>query len=149
MLQSQELTSALHKWAEVFMKRSMRDHRKFMCETGLSLTQLGTLMYLYHHHSCGVSQIADYLGITNAAASQMIQRLVEQTLIARTEDPNDRRAKLLTLTNNGHTLISQGIEARRHWLENLTIALSPEQQANIITALSDLTEAATKMDEQG
>ena len=143
---NQQLSAALREWAELFMRRSMRDFIHFIKENGLSTTQLNTLMRLYYHDACPVSEIGDHLGITNAATSQMVQRLVEQGLLARTEDPSDRRVKQLTLTAEGRALIDQGIEARRRWLEDLTTALPAEQQTNIITALADLTNAARRLD---
>jgi len=146
MLANQQLSAALREWAELFMRHSMRDFIHFIKETGLSTTQLNTLMRLYYHHACPVSEIGDHLGITNAATSQMVQRLVEQGLLERTEDPTDRRVKQLTLTAEGRALIDQGIEARRRWLEDLTTALPAEQQTNIITALADLTSAARRLD---
>jgi len=146
MSANQQLSAALREWAELFMRRSMRDFIHFIKETGLSTTQLNTLMRLYYHDACPVSEIGDHLGITNAATSQMVQRLVEQGLLERSEDPTDRRVKQLTLTAEGRALIDQGIEARRRWLEDLTTALPAEQQANIITALADLTSAARRLD---
>ena len=143
---NQQLSAALREWAELFMRRSMRDFTHFVKDNGLSTTQLNTLMRLYYHSACPVSEIGDHLGITNAATSQMVQRLVEQGLLERAEDPTDRRVKQLTLTAEGRALIDQAIEARRRWLEDLTTALPAEQQANIITALSDLTSAARRLD---
>ncbi len=141
-----QLSAALREWAELFMRRSMRDFIHFVKEHGLSTTQLNTLMRLYYHNACPVSEIGDHLGITNAATSQMVQRLVEQGLLERTEDPADRRVKQLTLTAKGRALIDQAIEARRRWLEELTTALPPEQQATIVTALTNLTSAARRLD---
>lgn len=146
MSSNTQLSAALREWAELFMRRSMRDFIQFIKDTGLSTTQLNTLMRLYHGGSCDISTVSDHLGITNAATSQMVQRLVEQGLLARTEDPTDRRVKQLALTITGRSLIEQGIEARRRWLEELTTALTPEQQANIVTALADLTQAAQAVD---
>ncbi len=68
-------------------------------------------------------------------------------LIVRTEDPEDRRAKQLALTQKGRTLIEQGVEARSKWVEGVTDALSTEQQNMIISALILLTAAAQKTTE--
>jgi len=73
--------------------------------------------------------------------------LVQLDLIERTEDPEDRRAKRLALTQKGRALIEKGIEARSKWIEGLTDALTPEQQNMIISALTLLTEAAQKTKE--
>jgi DNA-binding MarR family transcriptional regulator len=127
------------------MHRSMRDFKRFMDETGLSFSQINILMRLVHGGSTSVSEIGEQLGVTNAAASQAVDRLVGLGLIERTEDPEDRRAKRLALTNKGRTLIKQGIDARIKWIEGLTDALTPQQQNMIVSALTLLTEAARNM----
>jgi DNA-binding MarR family transcriptional regulator len=140
------LTEVIRDWSEVFMHRSMRDFRRFMDETGLSFSQINILMRLVHGKSFGVSDIGEQMGITNAAASQAVDRLVQSGLIERTEDPVDRRAKRLALTPKGRELIEKGLEARGKWIEGLTGALTPEQQNMIISALILLTEASRKME---
>jgi DNA-binding MarR family transcriptional regulator len=142
MSPTKELTEVIHEWSEVFMRRSGRDFKRFMDETGLSFSQLNVLMRLYHGGNSGVSDIGEQMGVTSAAASQAIDRLVLLGLIERTEDPKDRRAKRLALTPKGRTLIESGIDARSRWVEDLTDALTPEQQSLTILALTLLTEAA-------
>jgi DNA-binding MarR family transcriptional regulator len=147
MSPTKELTEVIHEWSEVFMNRSGRDFKRFMDETDLSFSQISVLMRLKHGGNIGVSEIGDQLGVTNAAASQAVDRLVQLGLIERTEDPDDRRAKRLALTQKGRTLIEKGIEARSQWIEGLTDALTSEQQNMIISALILLTEAAHKTKE--
>jgi len=139
-------SDVLSEWVCVFMRRSMRDFMQSMKDSGLSMPQLSTLMRLYYHENCGVSEIGSQLGVTNAAASQMIERLVRQELLERTEHPTDRRAKQLKLTPKGRALMVKVIETRRRWMEALTTALTREQQTAIITALTSLTEAARKLE---
>ncbi len=141
------LTEVIREWSEVFMHRSMREFKRFMDATGLSFSQINILMRLFHGGSAGVSEIGDQLGVTNPAASQAVDRLVQLGLIERTEDPEDRRAKRLALTQKGRTLIEKGVEVRSQWIEGLTDALTPEQQNMIISALTLLTEAAHKTKE--
>jgi DNA-binding MarR family transcriptional regulator len=142
------LTEVIREWSEVFMQRSMRDFKRFMDTTGLSFSQISILMRLVHSGgSTSVSEVGEQLGVTNAAASQAVDRLVGLGLIERTEDPEDRRTKRLELTQSGHATIEKGIEARSQWIEGLTNALNPEQQNMIILALTLLTEAAQKPNE--
>jgi DNA-binding MarR family transcriptional regulator len=98
-----------------------------------------------HGGTPGVSAIGDQMGVTNAAASQAIDRLVGMDLIERTEDPDDRRSKRLALTQKGRTMIERGIEARGKWIEGLTDTLTSDQQNMIISALTLLTDAARKI----
>lgn len=146
MSSSRELARALHEWAEVFMGRSIQEFVRLSKTSGLSMPQVGTLMSLYHGKMCGVSDVGADMGVTNAAASQMVDRLVQLGLLARVEDPDDRRAKRLTLTRKGREFVQQSIEARMRWLDELSKVLTPERQAAIIAALGHLTEATRKID---
>jgi len=146
MPDSDRFTTLLHDWAEVFMRRSMHDMVKFSKNSGVSMPQLSTLMRLYHQGACGVSDIGSHLGVTNAAASQMIDRLVQQGLLERSEDPNDRRVKHIQVTPKGRRLVDDGIGARRLWMEELTTELSAEDQELITRALILLTEAARRLE---
>jgi DNA-binding MarR family transcriptional regulator len=145
MQSSKQLTAVVREWAKVFMHRSGRDFKRFMDETNLSFSQISVLMGLMHKGNIGISDIGGQLGVSNAAASQAVDRLVQMDLIERNEDPEDRRSKRLTLTREGYRLVKKGIEARGKWIERLTDTLTPEQQNMIISALTLLTEAAQKL----
>lgn len=143
---SEEFSQVLHDWSETFMRRSMHEFIQFSKDSGLSMPQIRTLFHLRHDSSCGVSEIGDLLGVTNPAASQMIDRLVLNGYIERTEDPTDRRAKRLNLTDKGRGIVNESIEIRTRWLEKLTDALTLEEQKSIISALVILTKAAKDLD---
>lgn len=128
------------------MGRSMRDFGAYMRNHGLSMPQVLLLYRLYYQGQCGVSDIADHLAVTNAAASQTIERLVQQGLLDRSEDPNDRRAKQIALSPAGRALMQESIEARVRWMAELTTVLSPEEQDTIVAALDALTSAAIRLD---
>jgi len=144
MLRSEVFSNVVRDWAKVFMNRSMHDFKRFMEDTGLSFSHINILMRLYHGGNCGVSEIGEQMGITNAAASQTVDKLVQMGMIQRTEDPQDRRAKLLELTEAGRALIEKGVDLRGKWIETLTDDLSVEEQEMITSALIILTKAARK-----
>jgi DNA-binding MarR family transcriptional regulator len=145
----ERFTQVLRDWSEVFMHRSMTDFKRFMDDSGLSASQVNTLMRLHYRGACSVSDLGAHAGISNAASSQMIDRLVGMDLLQRSEDPNDRRNKVIALSPQGRAMIEQGIEARRAWMEQLTTALSPEEQQAIVTALTLLTHAARQLEQEG
>src|SRR5918997_6478114 len=57
----------------------------------LTLTQIKILMLLSRHGNVSGGELAGLLGVGLAALSGMIDRLVSQDLVARTEDLRDRR----------------------------------------------------------
>ncbi|MEZ0395572.1 MAG: MarR family transcriptional regulator [Anaerolineales bacterium] len=147
MQTDKQFSEVVREWAKVFMHRSGRDFKRFMDATGLSFSQLNILMRMMHEDCIGVSDLGEKMGITNAAASQAVDRLVQMGLVERSEDPHDRRAKRLKLTPDGLALIKKGIEARSQWVENITQSLTTEQQEMVIRALTLLTDAARQMED--
>lgn len=138
---------ALQAWMRLFMRRSMHEFTRWMSHTGLSMSQMGAIMRLHHHGPCPISTIADELAITPAAASQMVDRLVQLGLLRREEDPQDRRVKLVALTPQGQSLIRAGMEARTQWLEDLRAELPESRRRAIAAALRELTQAAQGLED--
>ncbi len=146
MSSAKQFNTVLREWAEIFMTRSMREWARFVKSSGLSMPQFSTLMRLYYHGGCGISEISAHLDVTAPAASQMVDRLVQMGLLERDEDPNDRRAKQVTLSAKGRGLIEKGIEARNRWSEELATKLTAEQRGIVVEALAHLSEAANKLE---
>lgn len=146
MTNSDQFLKFLHSWSTIFMRHSIHDLIRFSKEYGLSMPQMSVLFHLHHGNECGVSSIGEHLGVTNAAASQMIDRLVQNGLVERTEDPEDRRVKQLKLTGKGASLVQEGIEIRQRWIDDLTNRLTLEERETITSALTMLTNAAEELD---
>ena len=145
-MDSSRFSKAIQEWAETFMHRSFRDFRRYMNEANLSQGQVHAMMSLYHCESRNISDIGEHLGVTNAAASQMIDKLVGAGLMERAEGANDRRVKEIRLSPKGYQLVEAGIQSRCRWMDALTEVLTPEQQEQVAQALPILTEAVRKLD---
>jgi len=127
---------------DVFLHRSMRGWGRYTRSTGLSMPQFSIMMQLHYRGACGMSEISERFSITAAAASQLVDKLVQNGFIVREEDPNDRRAKLLNLTEKGQEIIKQGIEERYRWVDQLAEKLTDEERVQISEALDIMTRAA-------
>jgi DNA-binding MarR family transcriptional regulator len=127
------------------MHRSMHDFMGYVRESGLSMPQLGAMLQIHHRGSCGVTDLGDNLGVTSSAASQLLERLVHQELIRRSEDPSDRRVKQIVLTDKGHQVLEDSIRARLSWLSDLAETLSDCEKEAIIAALNILIDKATHL----
>lgn len=146
MTKSPNVNQALRAWMDTFMHRSMRGWTKFAKSTGLTMPQFSILMQLRHKDSCGMSEISERFDISPAAASQLAEKLVQGGYLERDEDPNDRRAKLLRLSESGAKLVNEGIERRYVWLEELVSKLNAEERAKVVEALNILTNAAKELE---
>lgn len=141
------LSQSLTQMLELSTSRSMHDFSQYVKTLGLSMPQIGLLMRLYHHGNCGVTDIGRHFGVTNPAASQLVDRLVEKHLIERTEDQNDRRIKQLSLTIKGRQLVEVSIKKRYLWVEELVASLSTEEKENLLKTLPLLVKSLQLMDE--
>jgi DNA-binding MarR family transcriptional regulator len=140
-----QFIQALREWVEVLMHRSMSSFLLFAKEQSLSMSQIGALLHLSRKGASGVSDIGDDLGVTSAAASQMLERLVQHDLVVRSEDPHDRRAKQIVLTERGHQVIRDSMEARQRWFVTLADVMSAEERELAVSALRVLTARAGKL----
>ena len=73
----------------------------------LTLQQLRAFAFVFAHGQTPISKLAEALSIRPNVASGIIQRLVDRGLIERHEDPDDRRIRLLTVTDRGLALVDE------------------------------------------
>src|SRR5512136_2470807 len=142
-----QFTQAIRSWLDLSVHRSIRGWAHGARSSGLSMPQFSILMQLYRRGDCGISDISDRFEISNAAASQHVENLVQAGLIGRTEDPRDRRAKQIQLSEKGRALIQQGFGARHEWVDRLIKIIDPKEQQKVAEALIILNAAARKLDQ--
>ena len=146
MQPTDQFAATLQEWVAVFMHRSMRKFIHYARESGLSMSQVNALFHIHRKGGCGVTDVGDNLGVTSAAASQMLERLVQQELILRTEDPVDRRAKQMVLTEKGIQAVHEGIHARQGWLDDLANMLSASEKEQVAAALKILIDKTKQLE---
>ena len=136
---------SLQRWMEVFMRRSMSNFRQYLKENGFSMSQMTSMFHILHRGNCGISDLADHLSISKAAASQLTERLVQQGLLTRSEDPVDRRNKLIVLTEKGRQTAQDSMRARQAWMLELATSFTESEKEQIISALDLLTEKISQL----
>lgn len=146
MTKQTQFDRSIRAWMDVFMHRSMRGWVRYAKSTGLSMPQFSILMQLHHRGPCGMSGISEGYDITPAATSQLVDKLVQGGLVQRVEDPSDRRAKLLSLTDKGREFVLRGIQERYRWVEEMEAKLTSKQCAQISEALDIMTRVGQELD---
>jgi DNA-binding MarR family transcriptional regulator len=134
--------AAMRDWMRETMHNSMHGLVHFAKANNLSLSQMTTLTRIYHGKVSCTSEIHQDLGISNPAASQMIDKLVTLGLVSRAEDPLDRRGHLLNLTDRGRVLMSELSAVRLQWVEEISAILSAEQRQTSAASLALLVDTA-------
>lgn len=141
-----DLSAVLLDWSSTFIRFSMHDFNRFTRSAGLSLAQMNVLMHLHYRGPSEVTNFCEMMQVSPAGASQMIERMVQQGMVQRTEIPGDRRVRLVSLTESGRQVVLDSIAARQAWIEQLVDRLSAEEQVRIAAALRTLNERASGLD---
>jgi DNA-binding MarR family transcriptional regulator len=141
------LVTTLQDWFGIFRRRMMGSFFSYARDRGLTMAQLGAMFHIYQKGACGVSDIGSDLGVTNSAASQMLERLVQLKLITRSENPTDRRVKQIVLTDKGHQILQESSKANQDWLEDLVQTMMAEEQEQVRNALVILIDKAHQLNQ--
>ena len=147
MRRANPFLQALHAWADISTQHSWRSWVHQARASSLSVPQFRILMQIYRRGFCGISDISDGFEISSAAASQHVENLVQAGLIGRTEDPHDRRAKQIQLSDKGRALIQHGLGVRYQWVDQLAKQIDPKDYDKVAEALTILAEAAHKIEQ--
>ena len=102
------------------------------------------LFFLNHHEKTTMSDIADYFHIELPSATSLINKLSDQKLVKRNEDPNDRRLVRITLINKGKDLLQQTMNDRRKTMEKMLSYLSEKEKRNLLSILKTLHDRLQK-----
>jgi DNA-binding MarR family transcriptional regulator len=145
MQSSNPFSATLHEWLGIFRRSLMGNFFTYARNNGLTMAQFGTMLHIFHKGACGVSDIGNDLGVTNSAASQMLERMVQLRLISRSEDPTDRRVKHIVLTDKGRQIIEESSLAFQTWMEDLAGTMTSEEQEQVRDALTILIEKANQL----
>jgi len=132
-----------HAGLEHVLVHIIQDFMHFLHQTGLSRHEIHALLHIYHSGECQISEIGALSGASPPAASQLVERLVQQGLVERAEDPANRRIKKLRLTDKSRELIRQGVTSHR-FIADLMAALPEKKRKVVYTAFGYLAEASKK-----
>ncbi len=133
-----------HAGLEHVLAGVIQDFMHFMHETGLSRPQIHALLHIFHAGECPISDIAALTDSSPAAASQLVERLVQQGLVQRAEDPHNRRVKKLRLTDKGLKLLHQGITTN-HFLIELMESMPAHHRQVVEKAFGYLADASRQL----
>jgi DNA-binding MarR family transcriptional regulator len=108
----------------------------------LSMAQLKALFLLMHEQPLTIGTLADRLGIGMSAGSHLVDRLVQEELVERSEDPANRRRTLLRLTPSAEALVTRLQQGRTEQLRRCLRRMEEEDLGGLLRGLHALDVAA-------
>jgi DNA-binding MarR family transcriptional regulator len=101
---------------------------------GLSETQLAALAILDRHGAMTPGALAEREKVQPPSMTRVIAALDARGLVLRAPHPTDRRQKVLSVTEQGRTLVSQARRRRDAWLAMRLRELTPHERATLRAA---------------
>ncbi len=117
-------------------------------ELNLTVPQLKSLFFIANQRSTRCRKLAVALGVTPPNVTGIVDRLVEQGLVSRQENPEDRRALILKVTEKGEAILSDLREQRTSNMREILARLSVEELSCLDKGLSALVKAAQAYEEE-
>jgi DNA-binding MarR family transcriptional regulator len=104
----------------------------------LSMQRAMTLMFLDRAGPSSISAVAEFLTLSLAATSQQVDQLVCAGYVTRTEDPNDRRTKVVALAERGTSFTAALRRARVIDVSERLAALPAIERESTLTAIEQI-----------
>jgi DNA-binding MarR family transcriptional regulator len=110
----------------------------------LSGNDLAAVTLIQHCEAKGTNahakDIAHQLGVTSAAATIIVDRLVALGHVERHDDPNDKRQRILSLTESTCALLEAATRDADRSLAELAATLSTRERTRLTTLLDAVAE---------
>lgn len=116
------------KALEAQARRSVRD-------TGLSLSDFGVLEALLHKGPLPVNALRKKVLISSGSMTAAVDRLERSGLVERAATPEDRRSRIVHLTEKGSKLISGLFREHAHDMEQAFSCLNRSERATLASLL--------------
>jgi DNA-binding MarR family transcriptional regulator len=97
----------------------------------LTMKQFRTAMLLFIAGNMRMNCIAQMLGVSMATANGIVNRLVEQDIVKREHDLEDRRVVVCRLSSHGREILSQTWQSFRENTKRILMAI-PEGSINLV-----------------
>ena len=126
------------------LEHSNRDFFRAVEELDLSFSQTKIVMSFGggpDDEPRSIKAIADRFGLSLPAASRAVDALLKRGLVTRKEDPDDRRSKLIDLTDEGRAITRRLFELRVAGIQDFVATLTPDERSRLAAALEPIANA--------
>lgn len=101
----------------------------------VTVPQFNLLKLIAHNGRHQVGELASFLGVSQAATSKSVDKLVRLKLITREVQQSDRRAASLSLTSKGKTIIGRYEALKEEKLKEILENLSVDELGTLMQGL--------------
>lgn len=128
--------------SELFAKIITKTIPEESTAEGVTPAQLQVLKYIENHRECTVCYLAEGLGISQPAATTLVDRMAKRGLVERTSGSGDRRQRQIHLTERARVLLSIAEAERIAKLGSILAHMDQSASRRLISSLEGFVAAA-------
>ena len=127
-----ELSQCWHELGAVLRSRKLLASLHPGLAAKLTPSKLRALDLLAEHEGLRVGELAGKVGIDDATATRLVDRLEEMGMASRKSDVGDRRATTVALTPAGEDVVAGIAKQRQLFFCDVLDALEPAERAELV-----------------
>ena len=137
-----KLIRDIHKHLVEYTKRNLK-------KDGLTMPRFKVLWYITKEQPVNMSFLHRKMYLSNSTLTIIVDKLVEEDLVDRSRNPEDRREVMLELTGNGEQLLCKMLSIRQEFLEKGLKDLDSGKKEELIELLSTTLDNLENLFKEG
>lgn len=114
----------------------------------LTMSQLKVALFLYTGGPVRMGILAANLGVSLATATGIVDRLVERNILVRETDPEDRRAIICRLSDEGRERMAQLWEMRHDRVKKFLERMAPSDLELVLEGMDAILQATRELEQE-
>ncbi|GAA4882708.1 MarR family winged helix-turn-helix transcriptional regulator [Ferrimonas pelagia] len=141
-MSEQALLGSLFRLAHSLKKQT----HQYIEEMDLSIAPMHVrvMKIIQHRAPCTANDVVQYLSRDKAQVTRLLKTLLEEDLIKRIPNPNDKRSQLLSVTSMGEAIMEQIEDSDRITFATMTRNLSEQEIAEFQRVATIMAQNLTK-----
>lgn len=108
---------------------------------GITLSQSYTIVEIGRAGTMSANVLTEILGVDKSTVSKSIDKLVNNGILVRDTDPEDRRAVILSLSDKGQSVFAAVEKRATKYFAEVVAAIPEDKREQIIESLQYLGQA--------
>ena len=129
---------------EAFSKITQKVNPIDMKSLDITLPQFMVMKYLSRNDNCRMSDLSDAMSVTMGNMTGMVDRLVREGYVKRSEDPEDRRIVRVVLTKKGKDAAARISEHRIKGIMHMFAVLSEGEIRTLFSIMEKIAKGRVK-----
>lgn len=138
-----QFADAVSEIMPVIAREFFKREKSGFVKLNMTMPQFLVLVFLNKRGKASMSDMASGLGVTTAAMTGIVDRLVRDGFISREHDRDDRRVVNIELTSKGSKMVKAMIEKRKQMIASIFGALTQEERNQYLGILMRIRDGLT------